>query len=166
MDIFGEMISFFLSILARPRSFLSQLHKLFDFENTTQIDHLRSITISTQQLYLNHPLTTTMKDFITRTACLMALATSSSHITSAHPVLRGSERPDEKQRPFRLLKKDTIPNPIPIPTCDEGMCVNALGGCDTIVYCFMDPCDAPDVDCKKKETCQADYCGGCNYVCV
>lgn len=111
---------------------------------------------------LNHLPTTKMKDFIIRTACLMALATSSSHITSAHPVLRGSEKADEKQHPLRLLKKDTIPNPVPI--CAAGQCVNSTGGCDTIYECFMDPCEL--VDCGKKKICQRDFCGGCNYVCV
>ena len=110
----------------------------------------------------NHLPTTKMKDFIIRTACLMALATSPSHITSAHPVLRGSEKADEKQHPLRLLKKDTIPNPVPI--CAAGQCANSTGGCDTIYSCLWDPCE--DVDCGKKKICQQDFCGGCNYVCV
>ena len=111
---------------------------------------------------LNHLPATTMKYFIIRTACLMALATLPSHITSAHPVLRGSEKADEKQHPLRLLKKDTIPNPVPI--CAAGQCVNSTGGCDTIYSCLWDPCE--DVDCGKKKICQPDFCGGCNHVCV
>ena len=158
-----------------PRSFSSStLHKLQSFLHSTSYPTSRSQhkqrdrspingrRLQNNPFLLNHPPTPTMKDFIIRTACLMALATSSSHITSAHPVLRGSEKADEKQHPLRLLKKDTIPNPVPI--CAAGLCVNSTGGCDTLYSCYMDPCEL--VDCGKKKICQKDFCGGCNYVCV
>jgi len=141
-----------------------------------------------------------MNGFIARIiiAC-MALATS-SHVISAHPVLRGTER-EAADGHVRLLKKDKTvkgdvaeAEPTPHvedaqieaePICDEDECLElsgtctsmegeefrkgwrcrtTTGTCDTIYHCFVDPCD--NAVCADGETCEADYCGGCNFICT
>lgn len=42
-------------------------------------------------------------------------------------------------------------------------CRTATGACDTIYHCFVDPCD--NAVCADG-TCEADYCGGCNFICT
>ncbi len=144
--------------------------------------------------------------FIARIIACVALATS-SHVISAHPVLRGTER-EAADGHVRLLKKDktvkgdvTDTEPIQVedaqieaePICDEDECLESsgtctsmegeewrkgwrcrtatgacgchttAGTCDTIYHCLVDPCD--NAVCADG-TCEADYCGGCNFICT
>ena len=86
-----------------------------------------------------------MKGFIARIITCMALATS-SHVISAHPVLRGTER-EAADGHLRLLKKDKTvkgdvteaDQPTPQvedaqieaeqPICDEDECLESSGTC-------------------------------------
>ena len=138
--------------------------------------------------------------FIAQIIACVALATS-SHVITAHPVLRGTER-EAADGHVRLLKKDktvkgddvTETEPTPQvedaqieakPICDEDECLESsktctsmegeafrkgwrcrttTGTCDTIYHCLVDPCD--NAVCADGKACEADYCGGCNFICT
>lgn len=48
--------------------------------------------------------------------------------------------------------------------CMEGQCLSPAGVCETEVACFVDPCDIDNGGCEGD--CEANYCGGCNAVCL
>lgn len=48
--------------------------------------------------------------------------------------------------------------------CPSGQCLSPDGVCEMEVSCFVDPCEINNGGCEGD--CEANYCGGCNAVCI
>lgn len=59
----------------------------------------------------------------------------------------------------------TSPEQVEPSPCVKGKCLNPEGVCEMAVICLNDPCQAENNGCGDSE-CTANYCGGCNVVCV
>ncbi|KAL7541858.1 hypothetical protein ACHAXR_011295 [Thalassiosira sp. AJA248-18] len=60
----------------------------------------------------------------------------------------------------------TTTNPTAImDTCPEGQCRDPDGECMGVFNCLVDPCSVSN-NCGEGEVCRANYCGGCNPVCM
>ena len=55
---------------------------------------------------------------------------------------------------------------VEINLCPQGQCLNPDGQCELEVACFVDPCDVNLNSCQDDEVCAANYCGGCNAICL